>query len=141
MRRWGRCERTRMEGAVVRRLVGLLGLLVLAACGAGIGLPSNKAFFDVQNHTGAAFRLILEDTPRSTERDGAPVKVIRVWDRGVLVPGKGQWFQWPFAAETGRIGAVVGVDTSYSPWVRPWTKKVWRWKVLENAFELTTEER
>jgi len=116
-------------------------LLLLTSCtGMGVGLPSNRAFFHVRNETAAPLRLLLEDTPRNLEREGLPVRVTRVYDRGILAPGNSQFFQWPFAAETGRISTVVGSDTTRSPWVRPWTHREWRWVITLGAFSVTTTQ-
>ena len=124
------------------KYLGIVALLGLASCtGMGVGLPSNKAFFHVKNVTSQPIRLLLEDTPRNVTRDGVPVRVTRVYDRGVIAPGKSQFFQWPFAAETGRVSTVVGSDTTRSPWVRPWTKKTWIWNIQTETFLVTTEDR
>ena len=122
--------------------LGLLALLALTACtGMGVGLPSNKAFFHVRNSSGQPVRLLLEDSPRNVTRDGVPVRVTRIYDRGVIAAGATQFFQWPFAAETGRVSAVVGTDTTRSPWVLPWTKKTWRWDIQSDVFVVTTEDQ
>jgi len=119
----------------------VIALFTLASCGMGVGLPTNKAFFHIQNSTNQELRLLLEDTPRSLSRDGVPVQVTRVYDRGVIAPGGKQFFQWPFAAETGRVLAVVGSDTTRSPWILPWSKKTWRWSIQSGTFVVTTEDR
>jgi hypothetical protein len=117
-------------------------IVALAACtGMGVGLPQNMAFFNVRNNTNQPLRLLLEDTPRDVERNGQWVKVTRVWDRGELKPGQKHFFQWPFAAETGRVSAVVEGDTTRSPWVRPWTKKTWHWNIESNTFVVRTEDK
>jgi hypothetical protein len=122
------------------RLLALL--LVTTSCtGMGVGLPSNKAFFHVRNSSGKPVRLLLEDSPRNVTRDGIPVRVTRVYDRGIIRAGEAQFFQWPFAAETGRVSAVVGSDTTRSPWVLPWTKKTWRWDIQSDVFVVTTEDQ
>lgn len=119
-----------------------IALLALTACtGMGVGLPSNKAFFHVTNSTGQTVRLLLEDTPRDVVREGMSVRVTRVYDRGVIEAGKTQFFQWPFAAETGRISVVVGSDTTRSPWVLPWEKRTWRWTIHPDVFSVTSEDR
>jgi len=116
--------------------------IALAACtGMGVGLPSNMAFFKIQNNTDQPLRLLVEDGPRDVERDGRWVKVTRVWDRGELKPGQKQFFQWPFAADLGRVSAVVQGDTTRSPWVKPWSKKMWHWNIQTNTFVVRTEDR
>lgn len=126
----------------MRRIASLLLVVLLAGCtGMGVGLPSNAAFFHVTNQSGRTVQLLLEDTPRNVVRDGVPVRVTRVYDRGVIAQGSSQFFQWPFAAETGRISVVVGTDTTRSPWVLPWEKRTWRWTIHSDVFAVTTEER
>lgn len=123
------------------KYLSILALVAVAGCGAGVGLPSNKAYFQITNNSGKPIRLLLEDTPRNLTRDGVPVRVTRVYDRGVLKAGETQFFQWPFAAETGRVSAVVGSDTTRSPWVLPWSKKSWQWDIQSDVFIVKSSEK
>lgn len=126
----------------MKRIFALLLVTVLTACtGMGVGLPSNNAFFTVKNNSGVTVRLLLEDTPRNVVRDGMQVRVTRVYDRGVIAAGGQQYFQWPFAAETGRISTVVGSDTTRSPWVRPWSMRSWLWTIQADVFHVTSKEK
>lgn len=118
-----------------------VALLLLAVVGCLQFQPSNGAYFTVRNQTTDTIHLLLEDAPRDVERNGDMLRVVRVYDRGCIVPGKTQFFQWVWAANTGRFVIIANGDTTRSPMIRPWEKLEWWIDVTPQGFTMTTKDR
>lgn len=131
--------RPRGCGPMLVATAAAIALLLLGAC---IGFqPANGAYFTFTNRTPVPVRLILEDAQREVERDGRMVRMTRLYDRGVIQPGKSQYFQWPFVADRGRWSIVSAGDTTRSPWVEPWVPMQWWVEILDRTFQVRTEAR
>lgn len=114
-------------------------LLLLAGCVSW--QPSNGAMVTVTNRTADTIQLLLEDAPRDVERDGAVVRVVRVYPRGKIAPDKRQFFQWPFSASTGRLVTIQRGDTTRTPLLRIWDKLSWWVTVTPHGYLVVTEDR
>ena len=112
--------------------VGALLLLgVVAACsfhqptvGTGGKKPYFGNFYCDSNSTGqhAVFVAQARFQPGSQgrglrEKGGALYRVLEVRR---AKPGKRVCFRWPWVADEGRVGMVVGADTTWREWFNPW---------------------
>lgn len=116
-------------------------IAILALIGCVSWEPANGAWYTFTNRTRVPVTLLVEDAQRDVVRDGTSVRVSRIWNRGVILPGKSQFFQWPWQAGRGRWSVVVGPDTTFSPWVNVWEPMQTWVEILSNTFSVRTEAR
>lgn len=59
-------------------------------------------------------------TSETLGRRGPLHSVIRALDVRQAKPNQRVCFRWPWISDEGRIGIVVGRDTSWGEWMNPW---------------------
>lgn len=88
-------------------------LFVFAACGyanAPSHWPSRGALLcSVINYTPQVLEVVQQDGAGRTMPFGLPIG-----------PGQQTCARWGFIHHEGRMGYVVGTDTTWGPWLKPW---------------------